>query len=44
MRGDEIGAGFDALGEYARAVILGQLDDATADGLLQPVSAQPVTN
>ena len=37
VRGDKIGAGFDALGDRARAMVLGQLDDLAAHRLFQPV-------
>ena len=37
VRGEKIGAGLHALGDGAGAVVLGQLDDAPAYCLLQPV-------
>ena len=37
VRGEKIGAGLNALGDGAGAVVVGQLDDAAAYRLLQPV-------
>ena len=38
--GEEVGAGFDPLGQRTRAVVVGELDDVAADRLLQPVIAR----